>query len=128
MKPQIVSFIPGIIWTMIIFVLLVMPGSDIPSNDFFELIYFDKWVHIGLFSILTILWIYPFLGSISRSAGVFVIISLSSITYGVVMEFIQKYFATNRSFDLTDILADSIGTCLGLVLIIKFSKQKEIEL
>ena len=44
------------------------------------------------------------------------------------MEFIQKYFATNRSFDLTDILADSIGTCLGLVLIIKFSKQKEIEL
>jgi len=113
---------------MIIFVLLVMPGSDIPSNDFFELIYFDKWVHIGLFSILTILWIYPFLGSISRSAGVFVIISLSSITYGVVMEFIQKYFATNRSFDLTDILADSIGTCLGLVLIIKFSKQKEIEL
>ena len=107
-----------------IFVLLIMPGSDIPSNDFFELIYFDKWVHTGLFSILIIFWAYPFLTSKFRSAGIF-ITALFSITYGIVMEFVQKYYATSRSFDLTDILADTLGVSLGVLLIMKFSKQKE---
>ena len=109
-----------------IFVLLIMPGPDIPSNDFFELIYFDKWVHIGLFSILTILWVYPFLGAKFRSAGVF-IIALSSTAYGIVMEFVQKYYATSRSFDLTDILADTVGVSLGVLIIMKLSKQNEIQ-
>jgi VanZ family protein len=29
------------------------------------------------------------------------------------MEFVQKYFVSNRSFDIGDILADGVGSFLG---------------
>jgi hypothetical protein len=30
------------------------------------------------------------------------------------MEFVQKHFVTNRSFDIGDIAADAIGSIIGL--------------
>ncbi len=32
------------------------------------------------------------------------------------MEFVQKYFIPNRSFDVGDIIADGIGCAIGFVL------------
>ena len=37
------------------------------------------------------------------------------IAYGVAMEFVQKYFIPNRSFDIGDIMADTVGSLLGLM-------------
>jgi hypothetical protein len=34
------------------------------------------------------------------------------------MEFVQKYWVPNRSFDVTDIIADGVG-CFGAYLFIK---------
>ena len=93
-----------------------MPGSDIPSNDFFELIYFDKWVHIGLFGTLTLFWIYPFIKSV-EPIKVFLPVSLLALTYGVAMEFVQKYFTTTRTFDIMDILADTTGIVLAILFL-----------
>jgi len=41
--------------------------------------------------------------------------AVAGITYGIVMEFIQKYFIPNRSFDIGDIIADAAGSLLGLI-------------
>ncbi|WP_158638344.1 VanZ family protein [Panacibacter ginsenosidivorans] len=101
-----------------------MPGTDIPSNDFFELIYFDKWVHLGLFSVLTVLWAYPFFGSKPLSARILVLVTLSATAYGIAMEFVQKYYATSRSFDLTDMLVDAIGSLIGAFFILKFLSKR----
>lgn len=100
-----------------------MPGSDLPSNDLFELIYFDKWVHIGLFCILTILWAYPFLKLKLQSVKAFILIALIAIVYGIAMEFVQKYFANGRSFDITDIIADAVGASLAAFLLIKIYRR-----
>lgn len=42
------------------------------------------------------------------------------------MEFVQKYFTHDRSFDVTDILADIAGSILGLAAIRMFVKKLEI--
>ena len=49
----------------------------------------------------------------------FVWIALGGGVYGVIMEYVQKYFIPNRSFDIGDILADAIGSIAGLVVATK---------
>ena len=46
---------------------------------------------------------------------IIVIIGIVSLLYGVGMEFVQKYFINNRSFDNGDIIADAVGCTLGVL-------------
>jgi VanZ family protein len=50
----------------------------------------------------------------TRLRTLFIWISLLSLVYGIGMEFVQKYFINNRSFDEGDIIADAVGCTLGL--------------
>src|SRR6266487_1570311 len=114
MKPKFISFLPALVWLIITFTLMVMPASDIPQAPIFDIIYFDKWVHIGMFGILTLLWSYPFLRSATASRNLFTSIAICAILYGIFMEFVQKFFTSDRSFDYFDILADTVGCLLAL--------------
>ena len=103
-----------------------MPGSDIPKSRLFDIIYFDKWVHIGMFGLLTLLWGYVFLKTRMSSVKLFTQIAVTVIIYGIAMEFVQKYFANERSFDITDILADICGSVIAwYVLVYTYKKQKK---
>jgi len=116
-KPRFVSFIPAIIWFIVIFILLVMPNSDIPAAGFLELIYFDKWVHAGIFGLLVWLTAFPFFKTNYVSASLFVKIAIGAILYGVAMEFVQKYLTTDRDYDTWDMVADSAGAILACILL-----------
>lgn len=104
-------FIPAIAWFIITTVLLVLPGPDIPSIGFLDKIYFDKWVHAGLFGGMTLLISYPFIRSLRASQKLLIYIAIVCALYGAMMEYVQKYFAFERDFDYLDMLADAIG-CL----------------
>jgi VanZ family protein len=95
-------------------ILLCLPGSAIPQHKWFDFLMVDKWVHIFLFSLLT------FLFARFNSPARFLIIAFTVLTYGVAMEFVQKWFVTNRSFDVGDIGADAAGAILGFILAKKF--------
>src|SRR6478672_5501393 len=58
------KFIPGIAWFFILLVLLCLPGDDLPDSDWWlDKIYFDKWVHTGLFGLLAALFMAPVFAS-----------------------------------------------------------------
>jgi VanZ family protein len=83
------------------------------------LIHADKWIHIGLFGMLCFLFNFPLGKSAfpnNTKTRWFLVISISGILYGTVMEFAQKTWITNRSFELMDILADSIGCIIAFGL------------
>ena len=42
LKQSFIAFIPAIAWFITSFILLTLPGSDIPKYNFLEKIYFDK--------------------------------------------------------------------------------------
>ena len=115
MKLKAVSFIPVIIWFILANVLLLLPGKDIPDVSFLDEIYFDKWVHIGLFGGLTFLTAYPFIKAGRLPKELLIKIGISFIMYGILIEFIQKYFASDRSFDITDMIADAVGCLAGCI-------------
>ena len=116
MKPRLTSFIPAAIWFVITTFLLVIPGADIPKANFLDEIYFDKWVHIGLFAGLTFLTAYPFISKQVASKKLLIKICTSFIIYGVLMEFVQKFWASERTFDGWDMLADATGCCAGFLV------------
>ena len=119
-------FIPAIIWFITSTILLVLPGDDLPSNGIFGIQNFDKLVHLGMFSLLTILFAFPFakagIESKALTKKIFTI-AIAVVIYGIVMEFVQEYWAINRAFDLSDMLFDSIGSVLGGVAILIFGKK-----
>ena len=113
MKPKFVSLLPAIVWFCIIFILLVLPGRDLPKEDFLSGIYFDKWVHAGLFGGLVFLFSFPFKKTIPANRKFYISIVLFAILYGVIMEFVQKYFTVDRDFDVNDMIADAVGAIIG---------------
>ena len=116
MKKLRPSLLPALLWLIISTVLLILPGSAFPKNDWLGKIWFDKWVHIGLFALLVFLWCWSLLryktDILAMKKG-FIVIALLALGYGIGMEFVQKYFVLNRSFDVGDILADAVGSAVG---------------
>jgi VanZ family protein len=112
------SFIPAIAWLILSIILLTLPGSSFPKENWFDKIWLDKWIHIGMFAIMVILWCWAMLKKNPdgiRLRTLFIWIGLASLAYGIGMEFVQKYFIPNRSFDVGDIIADGFGCTLGVI-------------
>ena len=106
-------------WSLITTVLLCLPGSVLPKESWFDKIWLDKWIHIGLFSIMTILWCWVTTRITGKNIRFFVQIAFYFLLYGIAMEFVQKYFIPNRSFDFKDMIADAVGIVIGLSISIK---------
>lgn len=117
-KSSVKSFIPGIAWFFLILVLICLPGSKIPSVEtWLNDIYFDKWVHTGLFAGLTFLFIYPMSKldlTVSVKKNSAIKIAIAAWVWALTTEFIQKYFIPDRSFDIFDWAADSLGILIAL--------------
>jgi hypothetical protein len=123
---KVIKFLPGIAWFFVVLVLICLPGSDIPSVNWLDGIYFDKMVHAGIFGLLCILFCWPFRYlsfSNNEKLQYFIKIMLATIVWGLTTEFIQKYFVPGRQFDMFDWASDSIGAVVGYV----FSKKKFIK-
>ena len=124
---RFISFLPAILWFVISVILLALPGNDLPQSHFFDIPFFDKYIHTIMFFLLTSLFCYPFIFSGKKTAVItssFLIVTVCAVIYGVAMEFVQKYLVYGRSFDLTDILFDGVGSVAGLAVVSLILKKK----
>lgn len=110
----------AISWLFVMSILFFLPGSALPQENWLHAIYFDKWVHIGLFAMLIFLWKSSFNSNLDNYN---LILLLLALLYGLSVEFIQKYFVPNRSFDLYDVLADMAGSIVGLIVWLRAYKK-----
>jgi len=106
-------------------ILFTLPASAFPTEDWLDKIWFDKWVHIGIFFILVILWCWALMNKYpaGKLKTVFVIVALIALVYGIGIEMVQHYLIPNRSFDGGDIIADAAG-CLAALF---FSTRRYIK-
>jgi VanZ family protein len=122
-KIKALQFIPAVIWFIIANILFLMPGPDVPTISFLDVIYFDKWVHAGLFFGLTFLTAYPFIKAGRSTKKLLIFISIAYALYGILIEFLQKYVAYERDFDVNDMIADAVGCFLGYIAANWFIKK-----
>ncbi len=65
----------------------------------------------------------------SRFRTVVIIATIFMIVLGVAMEYVQKYFVPNRSFDSWDIVADIAGCVIAAIwlwIIVKGNVKKKV--
>lgn len=100
----------AVLYFIFISVMFCLPGSVLPKEDWLSRIYFDKWVHIGFFAVLLVLWLW----ALMPEKKVAVWLLLAALIYGITVEVVQDRFIPNRSFDLGDWAADTVGSFIGL--------------
>ena len=103
-------------WTILIQVLLCLPGSAIPDEGAFSIPNIDKYVHIILFGGFVAFWCFyanKQTYTTRKRAVLFFVIFLVACLNGILLEYVQKYYIPNRSFDQGDIIVDVISASIG---------------
>jgi VanZ like family len=107
------GFAPAVLWWAFVLVLMCTPGKDLPKlGSWTELISLDKIIHIIIFSFMAYFFMRPMaLRGQSEDAKkqTFLKIAIAIALWGLCTEFIQRFWVEGRSFDLWDVVADSIG-------------------
>ncbi len=123
-------FIPAVLWFFVVLILICLPGSAFPKHSpFLEKIYFDKWVHAGMFGLLTLLWLFPLIKIILNKNLALqwaYKICTALVVWGITTEFIQKFFIVNRAFDIWDWAADSFGVLCAFIIWKKIRYQSAL--
>ncbi len=114
----------GLLWSLFIFIICILPVSDLPRSTFLTKIYFDKIIHAFIYMVLFFLVLkgvktisnYPFLITIGYC-----------LSYGLIIELIQHFLIDGRSGEFYDVIANSTGVIVGIIIvaIIKNNKTNE---
>ncbi len=111
------GFIPAICCAIVILILSSKAGINLPES-WLDLIAMDKLGHAVVYGALTFLLLRGFkkeemIGFAGNSHLSALIIS---IVYGIAMELMQYLFFPGRFFEVYDIIANIIGSLLGLYI------------
>lgn len=109
----------ALLWALLILVLCGIPGRDIPHISFLELLNFDKFVHAALFFVLVVLTVRGF-----YLQSAFIKIQehpkwtafAYCVIYGALLEIMQGTLFEQRSADVFDFIANSVGAAVGVLL------------
>jgi len=96
--------------------LFCLPGSSLPDPASIDVPNLDKLVHVFLFATFVSLWCYYFYRKEKSPKTLKIIffgIYLLAAFNGVLIEYLQRDFIPNRSFDTVDIIADMTGASLA---------------
>ncbi|TFF40131.1 VanZ family protein [Mucilaginibacter psychrotolerans] len=129
MNARFKAYWPAILWALFILVICgVKLGGVSKAPMFFA--GFDKLTHCGLFFVLAVLYCY---GSIRKfkTRGLRIEIAIKNtivlISYGALIEVLQKYVFTWRSGEPADLFCDALGACMGIfgVLVTSYALNNE---
>jgi VanZ family protein len=102
------KYLLPIVVSALILIAVLLPGSKLPEVGWFG---FDKIVHFGMFAT----WAVAVRYDLSPKNFRFYLVFLSGVFFSLTTEVLQ-ILVEGRSFDVYDILADSIGVIAGLLV------------
>ena len=110
----------AIAWTALIASTCLMPASAFKVFTFDSIFQLDKILHLTLSYVFIVLWSLVSKVNTVRQKCILLIVG---IAYGVLIELLQATMPLGRSYELDDIIANTIGCVLG-VLSISYMKRK----
>ncbi len=119
------QFFPALVWSVAILLLSIFPGRNLPKVGWQFFVQLDKIAHIGIYFILALAigWSLREQKELSWQK-ILLLISFCGL-YGFLMEALQYWFLSDRSFEFHDIIANIIGSILGgAVVYLLFNKMK----
>lgn len=121
-----IKLILSLFWTIFIFIGSITSGDTIDKIKWINIPHFDKIVHFTWYFVLFLFWYSWFIIKYSKWVKLTYRILLASfiIIYGFLMELLQAFFAYQRSFELNDILFNSLGTLTALIFFFPIYQSK----
>lgn len=112
-------------YTILITVLSLVPTSNLPKVHFE---WSDKFAHVIIYLGLAFIWLL-FLQLKFRplSSKVTIIVITSCLFYGIVIEVLQQLLVSSRQADLYDVIANTVGILLGLLVFEKLKYLFEVK-
>ncbi|MDG1724293.1 MAG: VanZ family protein [Bacteroidia bacterium] len=102
------------IWTIFIVSFCLLPSSIFKTFSSMSLFQLDKIIHILLYFVFVQLWALNLKKEEQKNK---IIILLIGIAYGVIIEYLQITMNMGRNFEIGDMIANTIGCILGVVLL-----------
>lgn len=107
------NFIPALLWAALIFTLSTGQAVTVPR--FSNLLEPDKFAHAAAYFVLAGSLLWGFYRTVGLSPLVLAAAIMVSSLYGISMEVVQYTFFPNRAFEVFDIIANIIGSILGVL-------------
>ncbi len=112
-----------LLWAVTLAVLSLVPSSRLPKiNSWSDLITADKFAHALVYAIFAVL-LYQVLKD-SRNAPKIAAVSIAAF-YGALMEFLQHFSSTGRTYELADMAANTLGALMGVILWAWWGKDRQ---
>lgn len=123
---KILKFWKPLILALIILYGSVTSGSSLNKVNIFQINNIDKFIHLSFYFLLSISFQSSLLQNtlINKKEQIFITLVLI-ISYGLIMEIFQFYFTDDRSAELFDALANTLG-CISGILIFPFLKKNNL--
>lgn len=115
---------PAILWSIIVLVLTLIPGENLPEVGIFQI---DKLVHIfifGMMMVLTSFGLKKLAGISGRPDYPGRVSAIYTLSFGIGVEVLQ-IFVPGRNFSLADVVANCIGVGLGYFIFSVGAKNKK---
>lgn len=105
------------LWGAFILIICGIPGDELDNFNIVIIPYLDKMVHLVLYFIFAIFLYSAFSQYYSNhyyKARTFIYGSAIALGYGILIELMQLYIFTHRSFEILDIVGNIIGIIAAL--------------
>jgi len=115
-------FILALFWTIAITIASLVSLSNMPRVNVLGK---DKTVHFLFYFVLTLTWNFALQKKYKNWALKYIIVFVV-IGYGIVIEVLQEVLTKTRQADLCDVIANSAGALVALIVIF-WLKNKTFE-
>lgn len=82
-----------------------------------KITFLDKILHVSAYFFLTFSWLFTLRNKVKNKGIMFAV-----FLYGIAMEFLQGWLTNNRQKDIYDVIANSFGILLAMLLFGIFHK------
>lgn len=120
---QLKAFLPAILWLLVLTYLSVSSGVKLPKIDLFSP---DKIGHAGAYALLVWLILRGIWKAQNKAAGpgtLWLVFGFAT-AYGALMEWVQGTFFPGRFFEYDDMLANSAGAFLAVMIANQWFKNQ----
>lgn len=121
-------------WKPVLIAFIILYGSLTSSDNlnkigFLAITNIDKVIHFLFYFSLSI----TFISSLYKSTHLklvdqYILTIIFSISYGLIMEVLQYYLTVNRTADILDAIANTLGCIIGVLLFNYLKKSLLIKL
>lgn len=115
----------AISWTASVAILCLISFNTLPSIGVSDA---DKYVHATFHFVFTMLWgMYFWKKQHDISIPRIVTIVIISLSFGILIEFLQETLTTTRHADILDVAANLTGALIALFVFVFIKKSKKVK-